>query len=183
MRLPDGQEVTGRLIRRWHTSTGQWAYRVGLSAWGSSARTGYDVLEAQVAEFDVPASQVQPVPGARYDMVPALRSRPPATPGVSGAAPAATPGSARPGAETVTVVPPRDAEAGWTAERVRQVGGPFPRFHAPGCWIVQGPIGGTLSTGDACRMIAAGDAEACDVCAAERELTQPDKSTDTDAVA
>ncbi|MFD3519972.1 hypothetical protein [Streptomyces sp. NPDC058653] len=153
--LPDGR-VTGRLVRRWQTSTGGWVYRIALRGWSSrAATTGHDLAE-DLIEIDAPGTHVRPLPGVSYDGVPALRtSRAPAPP---------------PDAE-----PPADSPQGWIGERLRAAPGDPDgkgrgvRFHIPGCWAIKGPTGGTLTTAQARQMVRTDPiAQACD---AHKELT------------
>lgn len=136
--FPDGR-LSGWLARRWRAADGTWVYRVAVRGWSSrSAGTGQDLVEDFI-ELEVPDTYVRPVPGASYDMVPALR------------------GSRAPAPQPDTAIP-ADSPEGWTGERIRTAAddpdgrGPEVRFHVPGCWAIQGRTGGTLTTEQARQM-------------------------------
>ncbi|MFD3484902.1 DUF6233 domain-containing protein [Streptomyces sp. NPDC058665] len=155
--LPDGR-VTGRLVRRWQAGDGTWVYRVALRGWSSrAASTGQDLGE-DLIEIEVPGEYVRPVPGASYDAVPALRAT-----GAPAPQPDAEPSAGSPEA--------------WIGERLRAAPGdpdgrgPGVRFHAPGCWAIKGPTGGTLTAAQARHMVRTDPiAQACDVCGAHKAL-------------
>ncbi|GGK32016.1 hypothetical protein GCM10011583_74730 [Streptomyces camponoticapitis] len=158
--LPDGR-VTGQLARRWQTRAGTWVYRIALRGWSSrAASTGQDLAE-DLIEIDVPSAYVRPVPGISYDAVPVLRAS---------QAPAPQAGD-----ESLS----GDVPESWVGEELKAAAGDPEgrglgvRFHVPGCWAIQGRLGGTLTTAQARHMVRTDlIAQACDVCGADKALAR-----------
>ncbi|MFV8133216.1 DUF6233 domain-containing protein [Streptomyces syringium] len=73
VRTYDGQEIIGRLQRRWQAPDGQWFYEVSLTLWAHATVHGQDVAEPADITFSVPATHVAPVPEATYTGVPVRR--------------------------------------------------------------------------------------------------------------
>ncbi|MET7621788.1 DUF6233 domain-containing protein [Streptomyces sp. NPDC005408] len=69
VKLPDGQELRGRLHARLQT-TRAWMYKVGLPMWQGTAKEWVEPAEYVVW---VPADYVRPIEGADYDSVPTQR--------------------------------------------------------------------------------------------------------------
>ncbi|MEU5108175.1 DUF6233 domain-containing protein [Streptomyces sp. NPDC021354] len=161
--LPDGQEIVGRLIRRWESEDG-WAYRVAVPLWGSVQRDGRDVLEPVDQELDVPASHVERVDGVSYRGVPTLRRDHPLTE-------ADRAGPTAPGSGSGPWPPVRgDASDRWKVQRprlMRPQSGPRPVVvHHAECFVCPGPA--ELSTEQAREVLAWPEAAACDLCGASQ---------------
>ncbi|WP_326794109.1 hypothetical protein OG946_00230 [Streptomyces sp. NBC_01808] len=94
IRLPDGQQILGRLHGRVQADTGAWFYQVSVSLRSTvhTPQGGEVRAEPYDVSFAAPASHVQPVDGAYHTHVPVRRSR--ATPYAP--APAAPPPAPRP---------------------------------------------------------------------------------------
>ncbi|GAA2720294.1 hypothetical protein GCM10010315_40320 [Streptomyces luteosporeus] len=73
VRLPDGQKMRGRLLRRWQSRQGQWFYTVSLTLWAHAQVDGRDVAEPADVICHIPATQVEQVPDESYDGVPTRR--------------------------------------------------------------------------------------------------------------
>ncbi|TVL87785.1 hypothetical protein CD790_32910 [Streptomyces sp. SAJ15] len=160
VRLPDGQEITGRLLRRWQGREGLWFYECEVALWAGAEVGGRDVAEPADVTFTAPASHVAPVPGVSYEGVP-LRRHP------------AVIARARTGSRHAR---PRPDAAGdterWSVEEPRRSADAPPRtiVHRDGCFTARGPA--KLTTAQALAALRRPGAEACPACGAERLLTR-----------
>ncbi|MEU1377993.1 DUF6233 domain-containing protein [Streptomyces triculaminicus] len=172
VRLQDGQEIIGRLHRRWQSSDGSWYYEVSITLWAHAVVHGRDVAEPADITFSAPASHVSPVPGASYKGVP-VRRHP------------AVIARARTGRKPPVMPQPGRAEAGWP--QVREDGSDrwsvqhlryaydstAPRpvvVHHSSCFAAKGPA--ELSTAQAVEALRRPGAKACDMCGADRLLAR-----------
>ncbi|WP_051862857.1 hypothetical protein [Streptomyces ochraceiscleroticus] len=73
--LHDGQELVGRLLRRWQGNTTAWFYEVSVTLWADAQVGGRDLAEPADIIFSAPASHVRPIDGVSYDGVPIERDR------------------------------------------------------------------------------------------------------------
>lgn len=73
--LHDGQELLGRLHRRWQGNTDIWFYEVSVTLWADAQLGGRDLAEPADFTFNAPASHVRPVDGVSYAGVPIERDR------------------------------------------------------------------------------------------------------------
>lgn len=107
-----------------------------------------------MVEIDVPADQVQPVPGTSYGDVPKL------------------PSTAH--ARTARTRPGLVVDRGAVQTRPRPGTGLTIRIHHPGCEATAGAGGGTLTTEEARWMITHDPiASACGICTAHETLVGP----------
>ncbi|MFF4410345.1 hypothetical protein [Streptomyces sp. NPDC001404] len=73
LRLPDGQEIVGRLLGRRQTADGRWWYDVTLPLWSRTIIAGRDHCEPSDVHFTVPATHLEPLEGTSYWGVPIRR--------------------------------------------------------------------------------------------------------------
>ncbi|WP_051862850.1 hypothetical protein [Streptomyces ochraceiscleroticus] len=73
--LHDGQELVGRLLRRWQGNTTAWFYEVSVTLWADAQVGGRDLAEPADIVFSAPTSHVRPIGGVSYQGVPLERDR------------------------------------------------------------------------------------------------------------
>ncbi|MCX4826071.1 DUF6233 domain-containing protein [Streptomyces sp. NBC_01142] len=161
--LYDGQELTGRLHRRWQGSTGSWFYRVSVTLWASTQLGARDVPEPADVEFDAPQTHVRPIDGVCYEGVPLTRHRDAVL-------------RARTG-RRLPDPPPRPTvshDARWAVERERMAyDDTGPRritVHTDGCFTYKGPF--DLTNQQALQAAAQPAATPCNLCDAGKKLAQ-----------
>ncbi|GGR38993.1 DUF6233 domain-containing protein [Streptomyces netropsis] len=176
VRTYDGQEIIGRLLRRWQAPDGQWFYEVSLTLWAHANVHGQDVAEPADITFSVPATHVAPVPDTSYEGVPVRRHPAAIARSRSGRKPT-TPPPAEPGTG-----PGKSGDADWPQVRgdgtdrwkidhpryaYTQTGPRRTIVHHSSCFTAsRGPA--ELTTAQAVEALRQPGAVACGVCGADR---------------
>ncbi|MEV0604664.1 DUF6233 domain-containing protein [Streptomyces sp. NPDC050315] len=165
--LHDGQELVGRLLRRWQGNTTAWFYEVSVTLWADAQVGGRDLAEPADIVFNAPASHVRPVDGVSYQGVPIERDRQAlirARTGRRATAPAPAPAS----------TPDAEVTEWWALERFRiayDSTKPRPvRVHRAGCPLCKASA--DLTTAQALAALAGPAADACEVCGAAARLQE-----------
>ncbi|MEU3356130.1 DUF6233 domain-containing protein [Streptomyces sp. NPDC037389] len=188
VRLHDGQEVLGHLLRRWQAVDGTWFYEVTLTFWAHAIIRGKDTAEPADIVFSVPASHVAPVPeeAQAYKRVPVRRHPAAIARARTGRRRPTTPPAPLPARETTAS---EGSGTGWP--QVRGDGsdrwkityprhpynatGPRPSvLHHASCFTAQGTA--DLTTDQALEALSRPGAQACEMCGADQLAPPPDAS-------
>ncbi|WP_424893240.1 DUF6233 domain-containing protein [Streptomyces sp. XH2] len=177
IRLYDGQELLGRLLRRWQAANGLWFYEVSLTLWAHAIVRGKDTAEPADIIVSVPATHVAPVAeeAEAYKRVPVRRHPAAIARARTGHRPSAPPASPRSRASTVIREPlsrwPEvrgDDTDRWKITYLRR---PYndtgPRrsvLHHASCFVTGGAA--DLTTDQAREALRQPGAQACDACGA-----------------
>ncbi|MFI8944090.1 DUF6233 domain-containing protein [Streptomyces syringium] len=172
VRLQDGQEVTGRVHRRWQTRDGRWFYDVSLTLWAHAVVRGRDMAEPADTRFSVPATHVAPVPDETYTGVPVRRHPAAIARARTGRSPAAPPTDETSTSEAAGWPQVRgDDTDRWKVDQPRyaytQTGTRRTVVHHSTCFVAsKGPA--ELTTEQAVEALRRPGAVACEVCGADR---------------
>lgn len=176
IRLPDDQQILGRLSDRFQSDSGAWYYQVSVSLWSivHDSRSAKVHSEPYDVSFAVPATHVRPVDGTDYSPIPVRRSRAALVRARTGRSPTRTPAPAaapEPEEEAGDWPPVRgdDTDRWYVHTPLFAADAPPPsptEVHHIRCWV--GTESRALTTAEALQALAQPGATACTVCGADQ---------------